>query len=162
MSNKKLCTLGLILFLVMAAFLFSYNPAFGKSSCSGSHSDCCWGSGKYSLSVFYCGSSRFDCAWYPPCYENGDTCGGNCLLYYDPAFPSFEYKSSTIGYLTEKYEIVLLLSILSFFFALLSVLKGQLFILDFMSRIFKIRPQIIQTKCKQYNSYWLRKFKKYL
>jgi hypothetical protein len=133
----------------MVTFLFSFGPTFGKITCYGSDDDCCGGSGKNKQYVTYCLDSS--------CSQ-----GGNCKIYFDPAFPSFENKSSATAYIIGKYEMVLLLTIISFFFALLSVLKERLFALDFMSKIFKIRPQIIQTKCKYYNSYWVRKFKNYL
>jgi hypothetical protein len=108
--------------------------------------DSCGGSGKNSISVCLGGA--------PGC--------PNCRLYYDPAFPIFEYESSATKYFIQNFMPAILLSFfLTFFFAAL-IPKSRLFVLKIFSKILQINPQIIQTKCKYYSSYWLRKFKNYL
>jgi hypothetical protein len=87
----------------------------------------------------------------------------NCPHYYDPVFPIFEYESSSTKHSIQNFMPAFLLTITILTFFLLALIpKDRLFALKIFGKIFQIKPNIIQTKCKQYNSYWLGKFKKYL
>jgi hypothetical protein len=150
MFNKHSILLPVI---IIITFLVSVPGSFGKTG------GVCGGSGKYSWPVAY---SCYVCS-FPICgsaYCCWATC--NCAFYFDPAFPFFEYESSATKYSIQNFMPAILLSFfLTFFFAAL-IPKSRLFVLKIFSKIFQIKPQIIQTKCKYYSSYWLQKFKKYL
>jgi hypothetical protein len=142
----------LIIFLItfLVFFLVSLHNSLGKNCapCAA-----CGGSGKRSESI--------RCSLYPGFCAPGVP-GYNCIVYYDPAFPIFEYESSATKYFIQNFMPAILLSFFLTFFFIALIPKNRLFILKIFSKIFRIKPQIIQTKCKYYNSYWFRKFKKYL
>jgi hypothetical protein len=145
---NRFCLIFFSIFILIL-LLISTNTTFGKSdnwAC-----EVCGGSGKNRVTYKCCAGYYGDCSrWY------------NCVQYYDPAFPIFEYESSATKYSIQNFMPAILLSFfLTFFFAAL-IPKSRLFILKIFSKILQIKPQIIQTKCKYYSSYWLRKFKNYL
>jgi hypothetical protein len=147
MFNKRLI---FSLVIVIITLLFFMHISYGKITSADPCDAVCGGSGKRCSSVGCCVD-------YPDC-----TYRSNCNTCYDPPFPFIKYESSAINYPTKNYVALFLLSILIFFFSILLISKSRLFIWKLMSKFFQIKPQIIQTKCKYYSSYWLRKFKNYL
>jgi len=148
MSNKLLIFFSLI---IVINLLFIASISYGKSASEGTKSDC-GGSGKKSQTIKYC------------CYYTPPYCSSycNCDMRYDPAFPFFEYEPSATKYSIQNFMPAILISFFLTFFFIALIPKSRSFILKIFSKIFQIKPKIIQTKCKYYNSYWLRKFKKYL
>jgi hypothetical protein len=141
------------LITILTTFLFLVHVSYGKEFIYDSCWVICGGSGK-NVEYVYC------CEDWP----SGCTLIGNCGIRYDPPFPFIKYESSATNYPTKNYVAVFLLSILTFSFAVLLISKNRFFIwkMKIMSKFFQIKPQIIQTKCKYYSSYWFRKFKNYL